>query len=223
MFLCLKKDATKLCIVHSALLIMMVVSVAMLTGCVENLDKSQYRVECKISPELGTDSVSLMLLMEDYNSVYHVASVGRDNASQAFVFEGNIEEPTIAYLKFSNDTTPMMFILERGLTQIDITPNGLVLSGGDANHEYMGYLKARKALLNDKQMLHREYLGHMAADSTIDVAVEKQYLSRDSLLTDSLERITVDAINRGTVASKIIFERYVNTISRKNLQNIYKK
>ena len=204
-------------------LILIAAAVAMLAGCVESLDKSQYRVECKISPELGTDSVSLMLLMEDYNSVYRVATVGRDNESQAFVFEGNIEDPTIAYLKFSNDTTPMIFVLERGLTQIDISPNGLVVSGGDANHEYMTYLKARKALINDKKSLHQEYLGHVAPDSTIDVAVEKQYLTRDSLLTDSLERITVDAINRGTVVSRIIFERYVNTLSRKNLQNIYKK
>ena len=198
-------------------------ALAALTWCVENLDKSQYRVECKISPELGTDSVSLMLVMDDYGSVYHVATVARDNATQAFVFEGNVEQPTIAYLKFSNDTTPMLFVVEPGLTQIDITPNGLVISGGIANHEYMTYLKARQEITHKKQKLHQQYLGLMAPDSTIDVALEQQYFSRDSLLNDSLERITVDAINRGDVASTIIFERFVNTLSRKNLQNIHKK
>ena len=202
---------------------LLALAVAMLAGCVENLDKSRYRIECKISPELGTDSVSLMLLMDDYYSVYHVATVGRGSESQAFVFEGNIESPTIAYLKFSNDTIPMFFVVEQGLTQIDITPNGLVISGGDANHEYMTYLKARKALTDDRQRLHQDYLSHVAPDSTIDVSLERQYFSRDSLLTDSLERVTVDAINRDNIASRIIFERYVNTISRKNLQNIHKK
>ena len=223
MFLCLKKDAMKLCIVHSALLIMMAVAVAMLTGCVENLDKSHFRVECKISPELGTDSVSMMLVMDDYNSVYHVATVARDKDSQTFVFEGNVEKPTVACLKFSNDTIPMMFIVEPGVTKIEISANDLVMSGGDNNHEYMTYLKTRKALTIEMQKLHQEYLAHVAPDSTIDVELERQYFIRDSLLIDSLERITVDAINRRDVASTIIFERYVNTLSRKNLQNIYKK
>ena len=194
-----------------------------LAGCVDSLDKSQYRVECKISPELGVDSVSLMLVMDDYNSVFHVATVARGDASGTFVFEGNVEEPAIAYLKFSNDTTPMIFVVEPGLTQIDISPNGLVISGGKANHVYMTYLKNRRALTMEKQKLHQEYLGLMAPDSTIDIAVERQYFARDSLLNDSIERITVDAINREDVASKIIFERYVNTLSRKNLQNIHKK
>lgn len=204
-------------------IILFAMALAALAGCVESLDKSQYRVECKISPELGVDSVSLMLVMDDYNSVYHVATVARDDTSQAFVFEGNVEEPTIAYLKFSNDTTPMIFVVEPGLTQIDISPNGLVISGGKANHEYMTYLKNRRALTMEKQKLHQEYLALMAPDSTIDIAVERQYFARDSLFNDSIERITVDAINRENVASKIIFERYVNTLSRKNLQNIHKK
>ena len=204
-------------------LVIVVFAVAMLAACVENLEKSRYRVECKIAPELETDSVSLMLLMDEYNSVYHVATVGCDNKSQAFVFEGNIEEPTIAYLKFSNDTMPMLFVVEPGMTQINITPNGLVIGGGDANHEYMTYLKARKMLTDERLKLHQEYLDHLAPDSTIAVLLEHQYFVRDSVLTDSLERITVDAINRGNKVSTIIFERYVNTLSRKNLQNIYKK
>ena len=116
-------------------LIMAAIAVTMLAGCVENLDESHYRVECKIASELGTDSVSLMLVMDDYNSVYRVATVARDNDSQAFVFEGNVEAPTIACLKFSTDTVPMLFVVEPGLTQIDISPNGMVISGGDANHE----------------------------------------------------------------------------------------
>ncbi|MBR5171290.1 MAG: DUF4369 domain-containing protein [Muribaculaceae bacterium] len=213
----------KLCILHFSLLMMIAAAVAMLTGCVDNLDKSHFRVECRISPELGTDSVTLLLLLEDYNSVYRVATVARDSKSEAFVFEGIVEEPAVACLKFSNDTTPMMFVIEPGLTKIDISSNGLVISGGDANHEYMTYLKARKALTDEKQKLHQEYLGQVAPDSTIDDALERQYFARDSLLTDSIEHITVDAINRRNAASKIIFERYVNTLSRKNLQNIHKK
>lgn len=204
-------------------IIVLAMSITILAGCGNSSDKSHYRLECKISPELGTDSVSLMFVMEDYNSVCHMATVGRDKASQSFVFEGNIEAPTIACLKFNNDTVPMIFVLEQGETMIDITPSGLVISGGDANHEYMTYLKARRALAFEKQKLHQEYLSNVAPDSTIDIAIERQYLTRDSLLNDSLDRLTVDAINRGGLASKIILDRYANSLSVHHLHNIHKK
>ncbi len=204
-------------------LIILATTFVILVGCVETLDKSRYKVECKISPELGTDSVSLMLLLPDYNSLCHVATVGRNAESQSFVFEGNVECPTVAYLKFNNDTVPMIFVVEPGETLIDISVAGLVISGGDANHEYMTYLKVRQSLAAERQKLHQEYLAHVASDSTISIAVERQYIARDSVLADSLERITVHAINRGDVVSTIILDRYVNTLSRKNLQNISKK
>ena len=204
-------------------LIFIALAMAIVASCVENLDKTHFRVECTVAPELGTDSVSLMLVMDDYNSVRHVATVSRNNAGQPFVFEGNVENPSIAYLKFSNDSTPMMFVIEPGLTQIDISAHGLIISGGEANHEYMVYVKARQSLLTARRSLHQEYLGKVAPDSTVDESVERRYLTLDSVLTDSLERITVDAINQENVASRIIFERYVNTLSRKNLQNIHKK
>jgi len=202
---------------------MLAMAIALLGGCADNHEESHYRLECKIAPELGTDSVALMLVKDDYNSVYHVATVARSTGGQAFVFEGDIDQSCVAYLKFSNDTTPMLFVLEPGLTQITIDSNGLVLSGGSANHEYMTFLKARKALLDQKKMLHHEYLSHVASDSTISMEIERRYLTRDSLLTDSIEHITVNAINIGSLASRIILDQYVNTLSPQNLQNIHKK
>ena len=205
-----------------SLLITLLPILAIITACGGH-DGTYYRVECNVASELGVDSVSLMLVKEDYGSVYDAGRVGVDGVLQAFVFEGHIEEPCVAYLKFGNDTTAMLFVLEPGLTQMTIGAKELIISGGDANHEYMTYLKCRNALLAEKRRNHEEYLRNVASDSTISVAVERQYLTRDSVLCDSLERYTVSSINRGSLASKIIFDRYINTISRHNLQNIHKK
>lgn len=204
-------------------LTILVFAVSLLTGCVENLDKSHYRLECNIASGLGVDSVTLMLAYSHYQGVYNVVTVTRDPEAQAFVFEGNVEKACVAYLKFNNDSTPMLFVLEPGETKITIDANRLVISGGNGNHEYMTYLKKRKAMLDEKSRLHQEYLQALAPDSTITVLMEKQYLSRDSALTDSLEHITVNYINRGTLASDIIMDRFVNTLSKRNLQNIHKK
>ena len=198
-------------------------AVVMMAGCVESLDKTHYRLECKIDRQLGVDSVSLMLLNQAYNAVYHVATVAADSASGAFVFDGQIEQPCVAYLKFSNDSTPLLFVLEQGDTQINIGVNSLVITGGDLNHEYMTYLKERKQLQGKRQMLHNEYVAALAPDSTIAVDLERQYLARDSMLIDSLEHITVVAINRQNLASAIILDRFINTLSHKNLQKIQKK
>lgn len=203
-------------------LIVLLLFLAIITAC-GGRDDTYYRVECNVASELGVDSVSLMLVKEDYGSVYNAGKVGVDNTLKVFVFEGQIEEPCVAYLKFDNDTTQMLFVLEPGLTQMTIGAKGMTISGGDANREYMAYLKSRNALLAEKRKLQEDYLRNVAPDSTISVDVEKQFLTRDSLLTDSMERITVDAINRGSLASRIILDRYINTLSHHNLQNIHKK
>ena len=59
-------------------------------------------------------------------------------------------------------------------------------------------------------MLHNEYVAALAPDSTIAVDLERQYLARDSMLIDSLEHITVVAINRQNLASAIILDRFIN-------------
>ena len=199
------------------------IAIAFLAACVPALDNAHYRLECRIDSALGTDSVSLMLLNDAYNAVWHVATVASDSAAGAFVFEGQIEQPCVAYLKFSNDSTPMLFVLEPGLTEITIGANQLIITGGKLNHEYLTYLKSRQDVQAERASLHREYINALAPDSTIAVEVERRFAMRDSVLVDSLEHITIDAINRNSLASQIIFDRFVNTLSPKNLQNIHKK
>lgn len=193
-------------------------------SCVQVLSDTQYRVECSIDNTLGTDSVTLFFLENNYNHVYRVKTVGLDSATSTFYFEGQIEEPRVAYLKFGNDSvSSFMFVLEPGETYITIGPDKVVLCGGDQCHEYMTYLKQRESILAYRKRLYNEYLHFIGSDSTVNIATEQNFIMRDSLLCDSLDCITVDAINQGNAASRIIFDRFASDLAPDALRRVVAK
>jgi hypothetical protein len=164
--------------------------------------------------------MSMMVLEEAYGGLRHVSTVGIDTASGAFVIDGQIEKPSVAFLKFGNDSTPFYFVLEHGEILIDVGASGVVFSGGDLNHEYFTYLKNRNSLESARRALLRQYRELAAPDSIVNIEQERQFAAADSALCDSLERMTIGVINRGNPVSRIVFERFVNTLSRNNLSKI---
>lgn len=199
-------------------IVIVVATLWITTGCVERLSDSHYKVECSIDKSLRTDSVALFLLEDAYNRVYHASTVGLDSASGAFVFEGQVEQPCVAFLKFSNDSTPFYFVLEHGESHIAIGTNGVVFTGGNLNHEYFDYLKTRGSIMATRKALHSQYLQLAAPDSIVNIEQERQFAQQDSLLADSLDRVTLAMINRGNQASRIVLERFVNTLSPASLK-----
>lgn len=190
------------------------------TGCVEWLGDTQYRVQCSVDKSLGVDSVTMMVLEDSYCRVRHVSTVGLDTAIGAFIIEGQVEQPCVAFLKFGNDSTPLYFVLEHGETLVEVGSRGVVVSGGDLNHEYFSYLKDRTSLERARRALLTQYRRLAAPDSIVNIEQERELVVADSVLCDSLERMTVRMINRGDAVSRIVFERYVNTLSRNNLMKI---
>lgn len=201
-------------------LVLACAALCMVSSCVESLNDSPYKLTCSIDKTLAPDSVSLFFLEDDYNRVYKVATVAVDSATGAYLFDGQIEKPSVAFLKFSNDSTPFYFVLEQGETQINITPRSVTVSGGDLNHEYFGFLKQRKALLAARRAVLDRYRSTVTSDSLISMSIEHNFLAQDSILADSLERITLAAINRGSISSRIILERYVNELRPEYLKKV---
>lgn len=207
---------------HFSRLLFVFFTMAIVTGCGQRLSHTNYRLECSISDDIAPDSVSLMILNDSYGKVvYHMATVARDSLTGAFVFEGQIEQPSVAYLKFGTDSTSLFFfVLEHGESTISISQHGLQVSAGELNHEYMDYLKTRQTMLAARQAVHNEYLKQASSDSLISITQERQFMLRDSLLCDSLQRITLEAINRDNAASRIIYDRYVETLPRHYLRQV---
>ncbi len=199
------------------------VTLSIMSGCVEWLNHTNYQVLCSVDKSLRVDSISLMLLEEQYDKIKLVEAIGADSVSGAFLFEGQIEQPCVAFLKFSNDTTPFYFVLEQGETVVNIGTRGIVITGGELNHEYFDFLKQRHRILSARNDLRSQYLRMAAPDSIVNIASERELAMRDSLLVDSLDVITVNLINRGGPVSKIVFDRFVNSLSHNNLLKINKQ
>ncbi len=201
-------------------LVLACLAMAVTTGCVESLNGSDFKLTCSIDKSLNTSEVSLFLLEQEYNRVYNVATAKLDSATGNFIFEGQIESPCVAFLKFDNDSTAFFFVLEQGESSISIAPGRVMVQAGEGNHEYFNYLKHRNALLASRREVRNRYLKAAAPDSLIKLDVEKKFLAQDSVLADSLERVTLAAINRNTLASRIILDKYVNELRPQYLKKV---
>lgn len=204
-------------------IVMACVVIGVMSGCVEWLDNTRYQVLCSVDKSLRVDSMSLMLLEEQYGKLKLVEAMGADSVSGAFLFEGQIEQPCVAFLKFRNDSTPFFFVLEQGETMINIGSQGIMVTGGELNHEYFDFLKQRRRIISARHDLKSQYLRMAAPDSIVNIAAERELAMKDSILVDSLDNITVDCINRGGPVSLIVFDRFANSLSRNNLLKINKE
>lgn len=205
------------------LIFVIVATVAMwwgLTSCVERLNKTEFHVECNVDKSLNVDSAALIAHEDSYDKLKLLSKVSIDSATGAFVFDGQIEKPCVAMLKFDNDSNAFMFVLEPGETLINIGTNGVVITSGELNHDYLSYLKHREAIMDERMELLKNYRQMAAPDSMVNIDNERHMVMQDSILADSLNRLTVSYINRGDAVGRIVFDRYVNTLSRRNLSKI---
>ena len=65
----------------------------------------------------------------------------------------------------------------------------------------------------------QEYLD-MSADSSLKPDDEGRMVRQDSLLYDSLQRITVERINRGDAVGRIIKERFANQLDKEHMRQL---
>ena len=84
----------------------------------------------------------------------------------------------------------------------------------------MSYLKHREAIIDERMELLKNYRQLAAPDSMINIDNERHMVMQDSILADSLDRVTVSCINRADAVGRIVFDRYVNTLSPGNLSRI---
>ena len=60
----------------------------------------------------------------------------------------------------------------------------------------------------------------MASDSSLHHDDELYMVRQDSLLNDSLQRITVDLINRGDAVGRIIRQRFGNQLDQEHMRQL---
>ena len=208
----MKKIAIYLWVVSAAVL------TAMLAGCSHENSVMDYSVTIILDNTLHHDSATLLVMEEEYNQLRLIESAAVNNGE--LTFTGQIDKPKVAVLRWDNDSTkPFHFVLESGATQINISASSWSSKGSKLNAEYLRYVNQRNSIMNARVATWQEYL-KMAADSSLKRDDERLMVQQDSLLNDSLQRITVERINRRDVVGRIIREHYGQQLDQEHMRMI---
>ncbi len=186
----------------------------LMTGCDSRQAGSlkDYTVTCKLDEKLMRDSATLLVLEPEYHKLRVCATAHPEQG--VFSFKGQIDAPRVALIRWDNDSTrPFYFVLEAGHIQLSISPGSWSVSGSPQNVEYMKYIKQRNNIMNARVATWQEYL-KAASGSSLKREDELRLVKQDSLLNDSLQRFTVQRINRGDAVGRIIRERFTGQLDK---------
>ena len=188
----------------------------LITGCDNGQTDSlkDYTVTCKLDEKLMRDSATLLVLEPEYHKLRVCATAHPEQG--VFSFKGQIDAPRVALIRWDNDSTrPFYFVLEAGHIQLSISSGSWSVSGSPLNVEYMKYIKQRNNIMNARVATWQEYL-KAASGSSLKREDELRLVQQDSLLNDSLQRFTVQRINRGDAVGRIIRERFTGQLDKEH-------
>ena len=167
-----------------------------------------FTVNCSFTG-VKTDSVTLHVLEGDYDMMRTACAATVANGEARL--QGQIDAPVIAMLKMSGVNQPFYFILEPGVTSMQFNSDCTLVHGGQLNHTYAIIEQQRDDLLKQRVANRKRYL-KLVADSTLTQKQEMTMMKTDSVLCDSIQRITVTAINDGGLVGTLLRQQYANTL-----------
>lgn len=179
-----------------------------LTGCGNRHSASgtDYTVTCRLDGVAQHDSATLLVLEEEYHQLRVCGTTRLKDGACSFA--GQVDGPHVAMIRWDNDSVgPFIFVLEHGDINITIKPGSWSITGSPMNSRYLHYINQRNAIMDARLSTWQDYL-KQAADKSLTRAEEVRLVKQDSLLNDSLLRLTKQHIDRGDAVGSIIRERY---------------
>ena len=93
------------------------------------------------------------------------------------------------------------------------------VNGSPENRSYQQFIHHRNDIMNARLAVWQEYL-KAATNATLKQEDEQRMVRQDSLLNDSLQRFTVERINRGDAVGRLIRERYADQLDQEHLRQL---
>ena len=177
-----------------------------------------FEVRCHVDPSFSRDKAALWIIDNDYGKRIMLAS--QENSNGRFSLKGQIDRPTLAFLKFNNDTTPFYFVLEPTLISITINPENVIISGGEENREYARFIRQYKDISDKITSNNRRYV-RLVCDSTLTREQERTLALRDSTLSDSLQMLVISGIRHDGPISTIITQRYIHILDSAHISHLH--
>ena len=190
----------------------------LVAGCDGRERGVNYTVNVTLDNKQHPDSATLLVLEEEYNQLRECGSARQQNGT--FTFTGQIDKPKVAVIRWDdNQGEPFYLVLESGDINITIGQETWDITGSPQNSAYLHYINQRNGIMNARIATWQEYL-KMAADSSLKRDDEQLMVRQDSLLNDSLQRLTVERINQGDAVGRIIRERYADQLDKEHLRKL---
>ena len=192
----------------------------LMTGCDQRQASGlkDYTVTCTLDNELRHDSATLLVLEDEYNKL-RVCGASRAQ-DHVFTFKGQIERPKVALIRWDNDSTnPFYFVLEAGHINVRIDKGSWRVNGSRENLDYQHFIHQRNDIMNARVAIWQDYL-KAADNASLKQEEELRMVRQDSLLNDSLQRITVERINRGDAVGRIIRERFADKLDKEHARQL---
>ena len=192
------------------------------TGCDRQraAETKEYTVTCRIDGTAHHDSATLLVLEESYNKLRILGTTQDKNGT--FTFKGQIDAPHVALIRWDNDTvTPFHFVLEQGNINLIIKDHSWSSTGSRQNADYLQFLNKRNSIMNARVATWQDYL-KAATDKSLTRDDEVRMARQDSLLNDSLQRLTVERINQRDAVGRIIRERFAGQLDQEHVRMINK-
>ncbi len=195
--------------------------VALSTGCDSHGGSAaspDFKVTFRLEGKQQHDSATLLVLEEEYQQL-RVCGTTPIKAG-CCSFTGQTECPKVAIIRWDNDSTqPFYFVLEQGNIDITIGNSGWTITGSPMNSKYLHYINQRNSIMDARVATWQEYL-KKASTGSIKRDEELRLVRQDSVLNDSLQRITVECINHGDAVGRILRERYAKQLDQDHMRQL---
>lgn len=202
---------------HCLLVLAVVVLITAFASCSGGTTRvEEYKVTCHIG--MAADTARLFIYSQEYDKLIPVDAKTPSEKGN-FVFDGTIDGEHVACIRFNRDTVPLYFVISPDKIFIDITPSQVRMKGNTANVRYLGYLNQRRGIEAQIRKNTSDYRTQ-AGNFTLTAESERHALLQDSVLNDSLHRVTVAFINLGTPEATIVKHRFIGSLPLEQARKI---
>ena len=178
-----------------------------------------YSLTCTVDADLMVDSATLYIVEDNYQCLTPGMTRIVKSHGKPFNWNGHIDGAKAAFIKLDSDTALFYLVLGPGNTTIDIHRGDWTANGTSYNNEYIAFLNHRFSIIANKKGLFRQYM-QASNDSTLTAEVERDFMARDSVLSDSLQRYMTWRMSTGDPVSLIVKERFFKELTLENQRKL---
>ncbi len=197
--------------------------ILLLASVVSSCDKRRVypcEISISVSKDAPCDSLSVYCYESDYNRTRLLYN-GVVKDSLKLMEYTNTMVPDVAYFCIGSDTVCHYFVLEPGRVDIQLLKDWVLITSGGTNRHLFEFRKKIRSIDKQRELIDSLYRKH-AGDSTLTFAQEQRWFKRDSVMSDSLQRLFKAFVNRGDAAAAIVREQYAKRLSLATWKDVLK-